>query len=249
MIRYRPKIAPIVTLLAALAVVGMGIMLALSTPGAEAQSAPGAVNNLTLTRGDGTVTATWDAPGGATKYHVTYTDNGAQSWSLAALEHTTNSITISNADNSKTYVVGVRAGNQHGWSGWRNSPSAGPYTPPTPTTAPTQAPTSPQPGGLQVTNSGLVSWAMDGPQFEPLIDALFDHFELRWQEKPADGSAISWGSAVNNVFIYDSGVMSYQLPNVDAASGTRSSCTCASRRAPWSSARRCLRRPQRPLPQ
>ena len=39
MIRYRPKIAAIVTLLAAMAVVGVGIALALATPGAEAQSA------------------------------------------------------------------------------------------------------------------------------------------------------------------------------------------------------------------
>ena len=109
MSRYRPKLAGIVTLLAALALVGVGIALALATPGAEAQSAPGAVNNLTLTRADGTVIATWDAPGGATKYHVTYTDNGGQSWSLAALAHTETSITITGADNSKTYVVGVRA--------------------------------------------------------------------------------------------------------------------------------------------
>ena len=65
MIRYRPKFAAIVTLLAALAVAGVGIALALATPGAEAQSVPGAVNNLTLSRADGTVTANWDAPAGS----------------------------------------------------------------------------------------------------------------------------------------------------------------------------------------
>ena len=32
-------------------------------------------------------------------------------------------------DSGKSYIVGVRAGNAHGWSGWRNSASAS-YTPP-----------------------------------------------------------------------------------------------------------------------
>ena len=84
-----------------------------------------------MTRADGTLTASWDAPSGATSYHVTYSDNGAQSWQLAALDHASTSITIS-ADNTKTYVVGVRAKNAQGGSGWRNSPASGPYTPPPP---------------------------------------------------------------------------------------------------------------------
>ena len=125
----RIRTAFVVTTLAALLTVGIGLVLATTTPGAEAQSAPGAVTNLTLTRADGTVTANWDAPAGATKYHVTYSSDNRQSWNLAALEHTTNSITF-NADNSKTYVVGARAGNDNGqWSGWVNSTPAGPYTP------------------------------------------------------------------------------------------------------------------------
>ena len=106
--------------------------LALAPALALAQPAPppATPSSVTVTRADGTVTANWDAPSGATKYHVTYTTDNGASWSLAALEHTTNSITISGADNTKTYIVGVRAGNDHGWSGWTNSPSAGPYTPP-----------------------------------------------------------------------------------------------------------------------
>ena len=78
-----------------------------------------------MTRADGTLTASWDAPDGATKYHVTYTTDGGASWSLAALNHPDASITIS-TDNAKTYIVGVRAKNSAGGSGWRNSPSAGP---------------------------------------------------------------------------------------------------------------------------
>ena len=91
---------------------------------------PGPVASVSLTRADGTVTATWSAPSGATKYHVTYTTDNGTSWSLAALSHTTTSLTINAADNAKTYIVGVRAGNDEGWSGWVNSPASGPYTPP-----------------------------------------------------------------------------------------------------------------------
>ena len=92
--------------------------------------APGPVASVTVTRADGTLTATWPAVSGATKYHVTYTSNNKQSWSLAALSHTTTSLTINAADNAKTYVVGVRAGNDDDWSDWRDSPASGPYTPP-----------------------------------------------------------------------------------------------------------------------
>ena len=97
-----------------------------------------------MTRADGTVTASWNAASGATHYHVTYTTNGGQSWYLAAFNHTETSITFS-ADNTKTYIVGARAGNGGGWSGWRNSPASGPYTPnptPTPTATPTPTPTA-----------------------------------------------------------------------------------------------------------
>ena len=97
---------------------------------AQAQSAPGAVDSVTVTRSDGTLTASWNAPNGATKYHITYSSDNKASWSLAALDHSENSITINNVDNAKSYIVGVRAGNDHGWSGWVNSPSAGHYTPP-----------------------------------------------------------------------------------------------------------------------
>ena len=102
---------------------------ALSASPALAGSAPGAVSSVSLARGDGTVTAKWDAPTGATQYHVTYSDDGGKSWSLAAYGDSATRVTFG-ADNASTYVVGVRAGNDHGWSGWVNSPPAGPYVPP-----------------------------------------------------------------------------------------------------------------------
>ena len=117
--------------------------MAVTSPGAGAQSdlaAPGPVASVTLSRADGSVTATWPAADHATSYHVTYTTDGAQSWQLAALNHPAtqgeNSITIDDADNDATYIVGVRARNSAGGSSWVNSAAAGPYTPPPPTPAP-----------------------------------------------------------------------------------------------------------------
>ena len=96
--------------------------LALSTPAhpAFAQSPPGTPSAVTVTRADGTLTASGYAVSGATKYHITYSADGGGSWSLASSNHTGTSITFG-ADNAKSYIVGVRAGNDSGWSGWRNS--------------------------------------------------------------------------------------------------------------------------------
>ena len=108
-----------------------------------ANSPPDTPSSVTVSRADGTIAASGYAVSGATKYHITYTDNGGQSWQLAALNHTADTITI-NVDNAKSYIVGVRAGNSTSWSGWRNSASAGPFTPnPTPTPTPTPAPAQP----------------------------------------------------------------------------------------------------------
>ena len=93
---------------------------------------PATPSSVTITRTDGSLTASWDAVDGASKYHVTYSDDGGASWHAPVDDHTnvpSNSITFS-VDNAKSYIIGVRAGNDAGWSGWRNSPSAGPYTPP-----------------------------------------------------------------------------------------------------------------------
>ncbi len=92
---------------------------------------PGTPSSVSITRADGTLTASWSAVSGATKYHVTYSSNNGKNWSLAAFNHASSSITVG-VENGGTYIVGVRAGNQHGWSGWRNSAPSGPYYPPTP---------------------------------------------------------------------------------------------------------------------
>ena len=167
----RARTALVVTAMLALLAAGIGLVL--TTPGVKAQSAPGAVTNLTLTRADGTATASWDAPAGATKYHVTYTTDGGGSWHAPVNDHTnipTNSLTFS-ADNTKTYMVGVRAGNDNGqWSGWVNSAPAGPYTPPS---NPPAAPT------------GLTATASDGG------------VALAWND-PADSSITAYEYQVNH---------------------------------------------------
>ena len=103
---------------------------------ALAQSPPATPSSVTITRANGTLTATWPAVSGATRYHVTYTSDNTKSWIVAvgpADNHSANSITITGADNAKTYIVGVRAGNDDDqWSGWRNSEPAGPFQPPPP---------------------------------------------------------------------------------------------------------------------
>ena len=137
-IRTRSHHSPRTWQLAALLLAALSFLPSI----ALAQAPPATPASVTLTRADGTVTADWPAVSGATKYHVTYSTNNRQSWSLAAFNHGTNSITISGADNAKTYIVGVRAGNAAGWSGWHNSDPAAPYTPPTPAPNPPATPSS-----------------------------------------------------------------------------------------------------------
>ena len=96
--------------------------------GPYAPEPPAAVASVTVNRGDGALHASWPGAAGATSYHVTYTSDNGASWSLAALHHPETSITITGVNNALTYIVGVRARNQHGDSGWINSPPAGPYT-------------------------------------------------------------------------------------------------------------------------
>ena len=138
-----------------------GASAPLAAAGEDGASPPGTPSSVSVSRSDGTLTASWPAVSGADSYHVTYSSTGGASWKLAALNHTSSSITIS-ADNAKTYLVGVRARNSAGDSGWRNSPSSGPYTPPADPT-PTPAPNPPStPSSVSVARSDgtlNASWA------------------------------------------------------------------------------------------
>ena len=177
---------------------------------AQAQTAPGTPSSVTVTRADGTLTASWDAVDGATSYHVTWSDNGKASWSLAALDHPasgggTESITFG-ADNAKTYVVGVRAKNEHGGGGWRNSPAAGPYTPPAPTPPGT-------PSSVTVTRAdGTLTASWDAPTGAATYHVTYsDNGGASWSlaalDHPAGGgSAESITIGVTNASTYIVGV-------------------------------------------
>ena len=158
---------------------------------------PAAPASVTLTRADGTVTASWNAPDGADRYHVTYSSDNEQSWTAAASpadNYSANSVTISGADNSKSYVVGVRAGNAGGWSGWRNSAAIAPLP-----AAPANLSVTPGDGYLDiawdaVTNAtaydvraktaGSNSWhdvasSISGTSHRYTTDATIDHIAVR----------------------------------------------------------------------
>ena len=117
---------------------------------APAPDPPSTPSSVTVTRADGTLSASWDAVDGATGYHITYSSDSKQSWTAAADNHAGTSITISGVDNAKTYVVAVRAKNAGGGSGWRHSPAMGPYTPPAPPAAPTGLSVTPGNGDYAV---------------------------------------------------------------------------------------------------
>ena len=140
---------------------------------------PDRPDSVSVTRADGTLTASWPAAAGATGYHVTYTSDGTQTWSLAAFDHPSSSITIDGADNDASYMVGVRARGAGGWSGWRNSSEAGPWTPPVPD-RPASVSVERAPGVLEVSWPAVdgatgyhVTYTSDGAETWSL--AAFDH--------------------------------------------------------------------------
>ena len=176
---------------------------------------PAAVASVTVTRADGTLTASWDAPTGATSYHVTYSDNGAQSWQLAALDHTTTSIEIT-ADNALTYIIGVRAKNSAGGSQWRNSPSAGPYTPAPPLAPPATV------ASVTVTRAdGTLTASWDAPTGATSYHVTYsDNGAQSWQLAALDHTTTSIEITADNALTYIIGV---RAKNSAGGSGWRNS--------------------------
>ena len=190
-------------LLALLALLALGVFGGpLSADSQATGSPPGNVGSINVTRDDGALTASWDAPSGATHYHVTYSDNGKQSWQLAALDHTETSIRI-DVDNAKTYIVGVRAKNAHGGSGWTNSAAAGPYTPP---------PTTPSPPGavasVSVTRAdGTLTASWDAATGATSYHVTYtDNGKQSWQLAALDHAATSIVISADNAKSYVVGV-------------------------------------------
>ena len=146
-------------LLALALLAGMAALFALP-PAAEANSPPATPASVTVTRNKGTgdppkdtLTITYDNPAGATKYHATYSSDNGNSWTFIGDNLTSEGVSIGDQDPNATYIVAVRAGNAHGWSGWRNSAPIQPDG----STAPPAAPT---PISLSRTDGTLTaSWS------------------------------------------------------------------------------------------
>ena len=92
---------------------------------------PAAVGSITLNRSDTTLTVSWNAVDGAAKYHALYQADGAGDWlpPIPDYQNITATSFSFNIDSSKSYVVGVRAGNSAGWGPWTDSPASNPPLP------------------------------------------------------------------------------------------------------------------------
>ena len=110
------------------------------------------MSSVSVTHNGSSLSASWPGAAGASKYHVTYSSDGGNSWSLVALNHPTTSISIDNADSTKTYVVGVRARNSASDSGWVN---LAPAAPPWDLLA---FPVIPAKAGIQLSAAGFPGW-------------------------------------------------------------------------------------------
>ena len=195
----------------------------ISASPALAQSAPGTPALVSVSRSGDTLTASWDAPAGATKYHVTYSSDNKNSWTAAAGPgdgHSAASITISGIDTSKSYIVAVRAGNQHGWSGWRNSASNPPEAPPS------------APGAITITRADgtlTASWnAVSGADTYHITYSSDNR--KSWSLASFDHASASITFAVSNAHTYIVGVRAGKTSgNATLWSGWRNS----SASGPW----------------
>ena len=189
-------------------------------PVAEASSPPDAVSSVSVTRSDGSLTASWPAASGADYYQVDYSSDAGKSWSTAALRHPGTSITIGGVKNGASYTVRVQARNADGDSGWTKSPTAGPYTPPTLTApgAPASVTVARGTFGQRVLN---VSWsAVSGAGFYNV--RYSDDGGQTWAAGPSRVTGTSAAvTGVNDSLPYYAAV---QAENAKGASGwTRSS--------------------------
>ena len=101
---------------------------ATAVPTAQAQDAPSPPGYAFLLVGNGTLTASWMPVSGATKYELHYSSDNGGSWINHANNLTSTTVTINGVDYTKAYVGRVRAGNANGWSGWKATNPAGPWS-------------------------------------------------------------------------------------------------------------------------
>ena len=90
---------------------------------------PAAPATVTVTRGAGTLTATWPAVTDATGYNVVYSSDAKHSWTRAHTGATGTTATISGVNDTADYYVAVQAVNLAGQSNWTNSSLVAALTP------------------------------------------------------------------------------------------------------------------------
>ena len=215
------RFSPIAAVAAGLFLAGLLLAAAAITspsPTVLANSAPATPSSVSLTRADGAVTADWTADSAATKWHVAYSDDGGGSWHAPVDDNAnvlTNTLTF-NVDNSKSYIVGVRAGNNHGWSGWRNSPQAGPYTPSTPPATPGTITITRDDGTLDA------SWAAVAGAAKYHITYSNDN-KQSWQAAPCGANCTGASITINNADNSKTYVVAVRAGNDAGWSGWRNS--------------------------
>ena len=139
-------------------------VLALATPAvASAQPALGLPGQpqLNPARTTGAVPVRWSpASGTAVTYDVVYSTNNRHTWHRAATETTAASHTITGADDTKAYIVAVRAKDaNNNYSGWVNSQSFAPHQTQAQVQTPLGLPGQPELNPARATGAVPVRWS------------------------------------------------------------------------------------------
>ena len=136
---------------------------------------PDPVSSVNVVHNGSTLSVSWPASARATKYDVEYQESTATSWTSAATDHTSTSLTVSSVNAAKAYMVRVKAKNAGGASGWTNSLAAAALTA--------------QAGDREV----LLSWPLD-------LNATSFHYQIQagggswgqWTQMAGSGLKTHW---------------------------------------------------------
>ena len=137
---------------------------------------------VAVTRGDGTLSASWGPADGATAYHVGWSDNNGTTWHRERTSYvgTTIDFTVPTVDNNKSYGVNVMSTIGDVQSVWRYSDFAPPYVPHPPADAPASVTVTRSDGKLhaswpavQTAATYHVTYSSDGKHSWSL--AAYDH--------------------------------------------------------------------------
>ncbi len=164
---------------------------------------PAKPRDLTLSPGDGDITATWLPPGddggsAITGYTIRYKARSASDWTEWEREAEPTEAIIKNLTNGTEYEVGLKATNTHGDSLWtateRSTPGDGPTPGPGPDPEPEAPPNRPRNLSLTAYNGALgASWdAPDGGTAVDAYNVLHRARGQQWNDPIDAGSSTSY---------------------------------------------------------